>query len=309
MKRAAEKLRGVATILYLALSLGFWGIPVTTFAIVKLLMPTAATRRVAVRMVVWFAERWSLTNSLWFRYGLRTEFVLQGMPPSDKAGHYLIISNHQSWADIYVLFHVFTGRIPFIRFFLKQELIWVPVAGVACWAMEFPFMKRHSAEYLAKHPEKRGEDLRTTQRMCERYRHLPVSVLIFLEGTRFTQAKHDEQKSPYRHLLRPRTGGIAYAFATLGTVLDHVLDVTVAYPKSERITLWDFACGRIPRIVIDAHRVEVPSEFLSDAIIHPTAEHKHFKEWLREMWKAKDERLEELREEDVSSAPEGAIGQ
>jgi 1-acyl-sn-glycerol-3-phosphate acyltransferase len=41
-----------------------------------------------------------------------------------------------------VLQRIFHGRIPFLKFFLKQELIWVPVIGLAWWALDFPFMKR-----------------------------------------------------------------------------------------------------------------------------------------------------------------------
>ena len=113
-------------------------------------------------------------------------------------GHYLIISNHVSWVDIFVLFRAFQGRAPFIRFFLKHQLIWFPIVGQGCWALEFPFMHRHTPEYLEKHPEKRGKDLETTRRACQRYRNFPVAIANFVEGTRFTHAKREQQQSPYR---------------------------------------------------------------------------------------------------------------
>ena len=57
-------------------------------------------------------------------------------------GHYLVLANHQSWVDIPVLQRVFNRRIPLLRFFLKRQLFWVPVLGLAWWALDFPFMRR-----------------------------------------------------------------------------------------------------------------------------------------------------------------------
>ncbi len=67
---------------------------------------------------------------------------MQGVDSLHQRGWYLVSSNHQSWVDILVLQRIFHGRIPFLKFFLKQELIWVPVIGLAWWALDFPFMKR-----------------------------------------------------------------------------------------------------------------------------------------------------------------------
>ena len=50
----------------------------------------------------------------------------------------------------------------------------------------------------------RGQDLETTRRACAKYRNQPALILNFLEGTRFTAAKHEQQASPYVHLLRPK---------------------------------------------------------------------------------------------------------
>ena len=170
-----------------------------------------------------------------------------------------------SWVDILALQRTFLGRAPFMRFFIKEKLIFFPIVGQACWALEFPFMKRYSREYLERHPEKRGTDLETTREACERYRHFPVSVLNFVEGSRFDWKKHHSQNSPFRHLLRPRAGGIGFVLASLGDQLDATFDVTIAYPDGE-ITMWKFVCGAVPRVVVRVRRIDVPREFLSPAI-------------------------------------------
>src|SRR5690554_7703962 len=77
---------------------------------------------------------------------------------------FLVPSNHPSLVDILALQAVFNRRAPFPKFFPKQQLILVPVIGLAWWGLDFPFMKRYTREYLIKHPEKRGEDLKATRR-------------------------------------------------------------------------------------------------------------------------------------------------
>jgi 1-acyl-sn-glycerol-3-phosphate acyltransferase len=136
---------------------------------------------------------------------------VQGIAGLDPRGWYLVNCNHQSWADILVLQHLLTHRIPLLKFFLKQQLLWVPVMGLAWWALDFPFMRRHSEEVLKAHPELRGKDQEATRLACEKFSLIPTSVMNFCEGTRFTPTKHQRQQSPYRHLLRPKAGGIALA--------------------------------------------------------------------------------------------------
>ena len=66
----------------------------------------------------------------------------------------------------------------------------------------------------------------------------------FVEGTRFTAAKHAQQQSPYQHLLRPKAAGIAFVLGAMGGQLRSILNVTVVYPGGAR-ELWDFLCGRV----------------------------------------------------------------
>jgi 1-acyl-sn-glycerol-3-phosphate acyltransferase len=180
-----------------------------------------------------------------------------------------------------------------IRFFLKQRLIWFPIVGQACWALEFPFMRRYSADYVQRHPEKRGRDLASTRRACQRYRHIPVAILSFLEGTRFSQEKRAEQDSPYGHLLRPRVGGIAFVVASLGDQLEAMFDVTLAYPGGD-VTFWQFVSGRVPLIIVRARPLAIPAEFVTAEIIEPGATRDRFKSWIDAIWREKDALLEQL---------------
>jgi len=287
-------LRGAVTVVFLLGNLALWGVPISLLGIVKRLLPGGRIRQSVTRILVFLADKWVGGNDRIFAARLDTKWDIEGIESLDANGHYLIMSNHVSWVDIVALQHAFRHHVAFLRFFLKQELIWFPIIGQACWAVDFPFMKRYSAEYLEKHPEKRGTDLETTRRACAKYRFIPFAMLNFLEGTRFTKAKHAEQKSPYRHLLRPRTGGVAFVIASLGDQLDAVIDVTLAYPRGD-VTMWEFLTNRVPRITIRAKRLEVSPEFKTAAITEPGPAREHFKSWLQSVWTAKDAELDALQ--------------
>lgn len=276
-------LRGVVVILLLLLNTIWWGSLVLIVGFPKLFMPRGELRRRFILALAWLGACWVGGNDRIVDLFLPVEWDVSGVDIDDPSGHYLLISNHVSWVDIFALFRVFHRRAAFIRFFMKSQLIWFPIAGQACAALEFPFMRRYSPDYLARHPEKRGRDLVMARRMCRRYRRVPVAVAIFLEGTRFTREKQENQESPYRHLLRPRVGALSFALAALGDQLDAVLDVTLAYPGGET-TMWDFVSGKLRRVAVRVRKLDVPPELLDEA----GPDREKLKEWIDQVWREKD---------------------
>lgn len=208
-------------------------------------------------------------------------------------GWYLVNANHQSWADILVLQHVLNRRVPMLKFFLKQQLIWVPVIGLAWWALDFPFMRRHSAEYLRKHPEKRLDDLATSRRACEKFALVPTSVMNFAEGTRFTRDKWLAQASPYRHLLKPKAGALALALDVLGDRFDSLLDVTIVYPEGAP-SFWAFLCARVPRVVVRMRTLAIPLHLHGGDYVNDAQYRQALQAWLATLWQEKDARITEL---------------
>ena len=279
-------LRGLMVIVLLLTNLALWGIPVLLLGMLKFAVHMTAPRsRLRTRVILalaWLAERWVGANDRIFDRLLPTAWDIAGIGDDVRAsGHYLLISNHVSAVDIFALFRAFHRRAPFIRFFLKHQLIWFPIVGQGCWALEFPFVHRYTPEYLERHPEKRGRDLATTRRACQRYRNFPVSIANFVEGTRFTRQKQGEQQSPWRHLLRPRPGGVSFVLSSLGEQLDAAIDVTIAYPPGGEVTMWEFVTGRVPRIVVRGRRVAMPAP-------------EGVKEWIETLWREKDALLDQL---------------
>ena len=283
--RLSRVLRAVAIIFLLILNLLLSGTLVLVTALVKFLTFGELRRRV-ILAATWLAQRWVDGNWLIFRTFLDTEWRFIGLDDLRRDGRYLVISNHLSWIDIFACFFAFRDAA-FLRFFLKQILIWFPIAGQACWALSFPFMRRYTPDYLAQHPEKRGRDLETTRKACRLYRHIPVAILNFVEGTRISREKLEDQQSPYQHLLRPRVGGISFVLASLGEALDAMYDVTLIYPDPD-VTMWDFITNRVAWVRIEGRRVEVPPEFQRSEVTEPGEAREAFKAWVDTIWREKD---------------------
>jgi 1-acyl-sn-glycerol-3-phosphate acyltransferase len=286
-------LRGIVTMALIVLNLLIWATPLYLVALVKLL-PFAGLRIHLDQLLVRIAENWISGNQLIFRLTQDIHWDVEGVAGLQRRDWYLVICNHQSWVDILVLQGVFNRRIPFLKFFLKRQLIWVPVLGFAWWALDFPFMQRRSREYLERHPEARGQDLAVTRRACEHFSRSPTSVMNFVEGTRFTPEKHAAQAAPYRHLLKPRAGGTAFVLSAMGDILHRVLDVTIFYPGGAP-SLWDMCCGRLHKVVVRVTAREIP-DWTGQGDYQDDPEFRaRFQAWLSETWARKDQQLEALR--------------
>lgn len=285
--------RGIIASLILALNTLFWCWPLFALALLKLILPFAPIQRALRFAMHWIAESWIAVNSFWMRLVQPIEWDVEGLEQLDLTHSWLVTSNHQSWVDILALQYQFNRRLPFLKFFLKKELIWVPVIGLCWWALEFPFMKRYSKAYLAKHPEKQGQDLITTRKACERYKTNPVSVFNFLEGTRFTPEKHQQQNSPFQHLLKPKAGGIAFVLDAMGEQLHGLVNVTLYYPQGKP-GLWDLLSGKIQRIVMRVEVLPIPEQFIGQSYDQNMQYRAQFQDWVNQLWQDKDQLLTQI---------------
>jgi 1-acyl-sn-glycerol-3-phosphate acyltransferase len=295
VKAFFRNLRGVAFFGGFTLNTIIWFIPILLLAIVKLLLPIPDLRRAITRVLMMMGENWISTNWFMMRYTGSVRLQSSGLEGLRRDGWYLVITNHQTWVDILILQAVFNRKIPFLKFFIKQQLIWFPLLGIAWWAMDMPFMKRYSPSYLAQNPHMKGKDLETTRRACEKFRDTPTSVINFIEGTRFSEDKRVARKSPYKHLLQPRAGGLAVALSSMGELFESVVDVTMTYPDGAT-SFWDMCCGSHVNVT-----VEVRERPLEDWLVKGNYEsdrefRKQVHSWLGQIWAEKDEILDQTRE-------------
>ncbi len=282
-----EPIRGAVALVFIALNSVFWCTLIFCLGVIRPMIPRKRRIPLGTAMVRSMAG-W-VACAGWM---LRTLGVTRIHETDDEASTdrtlrpdawYLVVSNHQTWADILVLVTTLYGRIPQFKFFTKRELIWVPFIGPAMWFLEFPYVRRYSREQIAANPALRDHDRQATLKACAGFRQRPTSVLVFLEGTRFTPAKRDAQGSPYRSLLNPRTGGFGMVLENLSDQLEAVVDVTIRYPRGAP-TFWEFLCGKSPDVEVDVQALPLP-EVDRDAV----------NAWVDRLWAAKDVRLAACR--------------
>ena len=287
----------LATIL-IGVSTAFHVLPLLLIALIKAAVRTGPVRRWCDRWLMRLAESWIGLNSWMIDHLTDTRIVVEGMPETSISGNYLVISNHQSWVDIPVLQKLFNRKLPLLRFFLKSQLIWVPLLGLAWWALDFPFMKRYSKQLLAKRPELAGRDVEATRRACRKFADIPVSVMNFVEGTRFTPAKHAAQNSPYKHLLKPRAGGVAFVLDAMGDSIDTLVDVTISY-CGPAPGLPDLFANKVEEIRVSVRTLplsQVPACETSGGDYTSDPEYRErFQQWINDLWREKDRTIEKLR--------------
>ncbi|KAK5961870.1 putative acyltransferase PWA37_000754 [Arxiozyma heterogenica] len=130
----------------------------------------------------------------------------------------------------------------------------------------------------------------------------PYNFLLFPEGTNLTydtrckslKYARKVNKQPFKHLLLPHVTGLRFTLETLEPSLDAVYDVTIgysgvqnsSYAASHYSLKQIFLEGKFPHIV----DIYIRSYELKNI---PLRDEEAFAEWLYNVWKEKDELLEE----------------
>lgn len=183
--------------------------------------------------------------------------IQMNMPDLDLQRWYVVIANHQSWADILVLQIVLNQKIPHLRFVMKQELKWVPFIGLICQILGYPLIDRSK-------PKKAYQALNTALNSVSS----PSSLVIFPEGTRY----HPDKAIPgFTGVLPPKVAGLYQVLSAWHSHHPHVLHVKIHYQGTA--SLWAWILGQITQINIGGH------------IVHPPLEKKALQTWLTLLWK------------------------
>lgn len=278
-----DPLRGVFSLVIVAVNTILWCSLLFVVALLKLIVPSSRWRMACSRLLNVLGQNWIAVNNLGLRYTKKIHWDVEGVDTLNPKEWYLVIANHQSWVDIVVLQKIFQGKAPMLKFFLKKELIWVPFLGLAWWALDFPFMRRSSSVQ---------KDFETARRACEKFKIIPVSVMNFLEGTRFTREKQQKQDSPFKHLLKPKAAGIAITLDTMGERLHSILDVTIVYPEGVP-EIWAFLCSRSMAVKVLVRELPVTKELIGD-YLRDREFRRRFNDWLNTLWAEKDNLIERL---------------
>nr|WHW29709.1 putative 1-acyl-sn-glycerol-3-phosphate acyltransferase [uncultured bacterium] len=207
-------------------------------------------------------------NSFWMKRVVGIELVIEGNVSVPENA--IIICNHQSWFDIPIIQDVVLGNGPIVKFLVKQELLWVPVIGWICLALDMPRLGR------SKKADTKQRDLKEVRRVTRQQQSKPGALLVFPEGTRFSEMKKQANQSPYRNLLRPKSGGLAtmLAHSEPGVV---IIDITINYHQPN-ISIWNCLHGDPEKITVSVEQLVPPAG-------------QEVSEWLVARWASKDSLL------------------
>jgi len=211
----------------------------------------------------------------------------------DKNQWYMAVSNHQSWADIFILLVAAHKRIPLLKFFMKKELAWIPFVFLANKTLNMPFVNRHSKKQLEKNPNLRFKDYENTLLACKRFLRSPSTIFSYAEGTRNNATKHKAQNSPYKNLLIPRVGGIATALSAMPNI-DVLVDYSVVY-KSGKRGAWAFLKGDMRDVKVSVKKYNIPENLKNKNYSTDEEYRKNFKIWIEGIWEEKDKEIERLK--------------
>ncbi len=288
-----QSFAGMTSFFCYLLNTVFWFIPIILLSLLKILIPLHKFQKALGAILDGCASKWISVNSITQKLIGDPKIEVKGLTDLSLDKWYLVISNHQSWVDILILQRVFNKKIPFLKFFLKSELIWVPILGIVWWALGFPFMKRYSKKFISKNPHMKGKDVETTKKACAKFRHTPVSVMNFVEGTRFTKIKHGMQESSFNNLLNPKAGGIALALDSMSGQLETLVNVTIYYPQGIP-SFWQFLCGQVRNIQVKVETQKISSNYVGSYSTDKNFQ-KEFQQWVNQIWQDKDQELDRLK--------------
>ncbi|MCK6261791.1 acyltransferase [Vibrio sp. ZSDE26] len=295
-----ENLRLVLFVTLVTVNTAITAIVVGLFALVKILLPLRIVKVFFTRLANGQFWLWATFNLWMLNTNNKIEWKIEGQEALSRKKWYLMMSNHISWADIVIVSSVLKNEIPMTKFFLKHDLLYVPFVGLACWGLDMPFMKRHSREYLIRHPERRNDDFDAINKACEKFSNVPTTLVNFVEGTRANQEKLATAKTPYQHLLKPKTGGVAFALNAMGDLLDGIVDVTLAYPENQQSPFIDLLKGKLTKVVVHV-KVHSMDDNVSGDYVNDKAFKRRFHKWLNVQWQEKDEYLKTVYQKDKSA--------
>lgn len=266
-------------------------IPIITFGLLRTISPTKRLQKILTHGVEASALIWVSVNHFIFRYLLATKIKIIGAEQVDPKKNYLIIANHQSWLDILMLEEALHRRTGFSRYFIKKNLLHIPLAGWACRVLYYPSMQRMTKSQLIKNPERRGHDIATTRRACQKLKGIYFKLNNFPEGTRFTKQKQAKQHSPYQYLLKPKTGGIAHALNVLQDHLDGILDLTIVFANPPNVA--QFFLGADYAITIVIKKLAITSDLIGD-YEQDNAYRIRIQQFVSSLWQEKEQLIPTL---------------
>ncbi|KAL3232845.1 2-acyl-1-lysophosphatidylinositol acyltransferase [Nakaseomyces bracarensis] len=246
---------------------------------------------------------------------------------ADLSTKSVTICNHQIYTDwVFLWWLAYTGDIASnIFIMLKKSLRKIPVLGYGMENFNFIFMNRKWAQDrinmsnhlnvisadsrgcgplagkkpISVNPD--GEEIWDTNTIDKRNINWPYNLILFPEGTnlsahtRKVNEAYAEKigRTPYRHVLMPRSTGLRFCLLKLRNTVDVVYDITIGYSGIHHTEYGQdayslkniFLRGKYPKLVsIYVRAIKIDDIPIDDEL--------DFTEWLYKLWKEKDDLME-----------------
>ena len=282
---------GVVSVIHIVVVLSL-GVLLLTFISIPRIIPIEAVRKfvTATSNEVGNALVWFLKATLRFIH--RTKWEIEYPESISTKKWYLGMSNHSSWADIFVLLFISNYKLPLLKFFIKKELRWIPVVYLIHKTIDMPFLNRHAPDEIRKNPSLRMRDFENAKIAAQKFTRYPTTAFSFAEGTRFTEVKRALQSSPFEDLLKPKTGALVTALSGMPMV-DELIDFTIIYKTSKR-SAWDFACGEMNEAKIIVNSYKIP-ESIRRVDNNSAVFRNEFRRFIHRIWHEKQIIIEEKK--------------
>lgn len=286
-----KHLIGILSLVYITLNLTFWLPPLLVIALLKLLIPIPLVKSLIYQLMLKMYGWAVWVNLFLFKMLLGIRFEISGFEALQKDENYLVMANHRSWADILILQSMLVEGAPIIKFIVKREILFLPLVGLVCWAYEYPLVRRKSMRSDNDTASKARSDLDTIRDGFSGNGQNTMSIVNFVEGTRFNLLKSRKTDSPHKHLLKPKAGGLSYILQSFGSQLDFLLDVTIVYGTEEPV-FWNFLSGKCKRVVIEVRKIPIAD--LIEAIQGDSSplDYQKVSVWLKNLWEEKDKKMD-----------------
>jgi 1-acyl-sn-glycerol-3-phosphate acyltransferase len=284
---------GLLSFLFITVHLAFWIVPIVILALIKLVVPVQFVKELSYRIMVWiYGTAVRINDFLLFKL-VRNKIQIRSKETLKTDRNYLILSNHRSWADILILQSVLNRKTPPIRFIVKWELIFMPIVGLICWAYEYPFVKRKSLKYTSPKSGKSKNDFHVIRNKIDKMSANHLSLINFVEGTRFKILKSEKYAAGFKHLLNPHAGGLFNILKNYGDRLDELLNFTIVY-KCRQPIFWKLLGGRCRHIIVDLQKVQMKELLNRLGACDGDVNFVRVSEWLNDLWQEKDLKIDEL---------------
>jgi 1-acyl-sn-glycerol-3-phosphate acyltransferase len=262
-----------ASIVFIVVQLSFWCLLLTPITLLRLAIPRAGRSCHYISVSIYRSA--VRANTWWLQNVIGVAWNCPSLP-LDRDSSAVVICNHRSWCDVLLAQDILTNQGPIVKFLAKRELAFVPILGLIIFAFNFPLLKRRTKPGVSDATRRTADQARVT-RAALQLLHEPAAILIFVEGTRYTDEKNRASGQDFLALLPPRVGGFAAVVAVLRESEARVIDVTLHF--NPHVSFWQFIGGVHTKILIEAQSyaiAEIPRDITA---------------WLQERWRLKDAAL------------------